>query len=81
MGAELSRTANTQQKSSRYGSRRSAQVGVKLSSYPSRVEAEVWDGEPALKSTTEASTAGAYVSSNEKDIIKESYMSWESRAV
>jgi hypothetical protein len=80
MGVELSRTANTQQKSSRHGSRRSAQIGVKQSSYSSRVEAEVWDGEPTLKSITEASAAGPYVSSNEKDIVKESYVSWESTA-
>jgi hypothetical protein len=78
MGVELSRTGLSQQKSTRYGSRRSAQIGVKLSSYSSRVEAEVWDGEPALKSITEASAADPYVSSNEKDIIKESYVSWES---
>jgi len=78
MGVELSRTANTEQKSSRYGSRRSAQIGVKLSSYSSRVVAEVWDGEPAFKSVMEASGAGPYVSSNEKDIVKESYVSWES---
>jgi len=80
MGVELSRTGLSQQKSTRYGSRRSAQIGVKLSSYSSRVEAEVWDGEPTLKRIALASTAGPYVSSNEKDIVKESSVSWESTA-
>jgi hypothetical protein len=80
MGVELSRTANTQQRSTRYGSRKSTQIGAKLSSCSPRVESEVWDGEHALKSITEASAAGTYLSSNEKEIVKESYVSWESTA-
>jgi len=77
MGVDLTRT-NTQQKSSRYGSR-SAQNGVKLSSLSSRADTQVWEGEPAHESFTDASAAGPYVSPTEKDVIvKESCVSWES---
>jgi len=77
MGIDLTRT-NTQQKSSRYGSR-SAQNGVKLSSFSSRADAHVWEGEPAHENFTDASAAGPYISPNDKDVIvKESCVSWES---
>jgi len=77
MGVELSKT-NSQQRSTRYGSR-SAQNGVRLSSYSSRVAAEVWDGDPGLKGITDASASVAYLSPNEKNVIvKGSYVSWES---
>jgi hypothetical protein len=67
MGVELSKT-NTQQRSTRCGSR-SAQNGVKLSSYSSRAAAEVWDGDPGLKSITYASASVACLSPNEEDVI------------
>jgi hypothetical protein len=77
MGFELCKT-NTQQRSTRFGSR-SAQNGVKLSSYSSRAAAEVWDGDPGLKSVTDASASAAYLSPDEKDVIvKGSYVTWES---
>jgi hypothetical protein len=73
MGVELSKT-NTQQRSTRCGSR-SVQNGVKLSSYSSRAAAKVWDGDPGLKSTTDASVA--YLPPNERDVIvKGSYVTW-----
>jgi hypothetical protein len=78
MGFELSKS-NTPPQLTTYGSR-SSQNGMKLSSYSSRPEAQVWEGGPGYTSFTDASAAaGKLVRPNEKDVIvKESYVSWES---